>query len=185
MLLIAGLGNPGKEYENTPHNIGRLSVGGFGLSLGIASFSSEAKFKGLAAHAVHGEEKINLLLPETFMNLSGDAVAAVANFYKIEAKDIWVVHDDADLDAGKIRISLGGGSAGHKGVESVAEKLGTKEFWRMRIGIGKDPVLPLDSYVLKPGALSEETVSGIKSRTSELLTLALDKGIAEAAKLSD
>jgi PTH1 family peptidyl-tRNA hydrolase len=137
MKLIVGLGNPGKKYELTRHNIGFLVVDYLSEKLN-AQFSIN-KHKALIAEALYEGEKVLLVKPQTFMNLSGEAVQAIANFYKIEAKDIAVVHDDKDLDIGRLRIRKKGSSGGQRGVANIINLLGTEEFARVKLGVGKPP----------------------------------------------
>ncbi|BBJ00071.1 peptidyl-tRNA hydrolase [Ferrigenium kumadai] len=133
--LIVGLGNPGREYETTRHNAGFWWVDEFAHSQNL-SFRSEAKFHGLAARGqLHGNE-VFLLKPQTFMNVSGRAVGALAQFYKIAPAEILVVHDELDLPPGSAKLKLGGGHGGHNGLKDIIAQLGTKDFWRLRLGIG-------------------------------------------------
>jgi peptidyl-tRNA hydrolase, PTH1 family len=133
--LIVGLGNPGREYEATRHNAGFWWVEEFARAYG-ASFKADGKFHGFVARAsLHGCEVL-LLEPQTFMNLSGRAVVAVAQFYKIEPAGILVVHDELDLPPGSAKLKLGGGHGGHNGLKDIISHLGTRDFWRLRLGIG-------------------------------------------------
>ena len=133
--LIVGLGNPGREYETTRHNAGYWWVDEL-ARLQSLSFKSEAKFHGLTARGqLHGHEML-LLKPQTFMNVSGRAVGALAQFYKIAPAEILVVHDELDLPPGVARLKLGGGHGGHNGLKDIIAHLGSKDFWRLRIGIG-------------------------------------------------
>lgn len=133
--LVVGLGNPGREYEATRHNAGFWWVDEL-ARLHNASFKSDSKFHGLVAKAnLHGHE-VFLLKPQTFMNVSGRSVGAVAQFYKIEAAQILVVHDELDLPPGSAKLKLGGGHGGHNGLKDIIAHLGTKDFWRLRIGVG-------------------------------------------------
>lgn len=146
MRLFVGLGNPGQKYQLNRHNIGFMALD---VIVGRHGFSDwQKKFKGLVSDGTLGGEKILLLKPQTFMNLSGESVQAAAAFYKIKPGDIAVFHDELDLAPGKIRTKKGGGAAGHNGLRSIDEHLG-KEYWRVRLGIGhpgvKDYVSP---YVL-------------------------------------
>jgi PTH1 family peptidyl-tRNA hydrolase len=147
MKLIVGLGNPGKEYEKTRHNIGfRI------LNEMAGGFKFEKKF-----NAEIKKEKLIFAKPQTFMNNSGVAVAAIAKFYKIKPENIIVVHDDMDLAFGKIKISFGSRSAGHNGVQSIIDSLGTNEFYRIRSGIGHRPEkIPAEKYVLQKFSAPEE-----------------------------
>jgi len=147
--LVVGLGNPGAEYENTRHNVGFWFVDRLAAAL-KTSLAPQAKFFGKAARA--GD--IWLLEPATFMNRSGQAVAALANFYKIPADEILVVHDDLDLAPGAIRLKQGGGNGGHNGLKDMEARLGTADFWRLRLGIGHPRTLnlaqPVVNFVLHP-----------------------------------
>ncbi|MBN8544006.1 MAG: aminoacyl-tRNA hydrolase [Alphaproteobacteria bacterium] len=129
MLLIVGLGNPGTSYARNRHNIGFMVVDALADT---ASFSK--KFHGEAASIARGTEKLILLKPQTYMNLSGQSVQAAMAFHKLAPEQIIVLHDDLDLSLGKVRIKQGGGHGGHNGLRDIDEKIG-KEYWRIRIGI--------------------------------------------------
>lgn len=134
MKLIVGLGNPGDKYDGNRHNIGFKVVDNI---LKDNSFSAyKSKFQGLVSEGRIGDEKVLLLKPQTYMNESGVSVAAARKFYKIDVADIFVFHDELDLAAGKMRVKLGGGNAGHNGLRSMQARLGTADFWRVRLGIG-------------------------------------------------
>lgn len=139
MRLIIGLGNPDKRYEKTRHNAGFLAVDILykrllALDL-VKSWKERPKLFSLIAEGMLNDERIVLAKPATFMNESGRAVAALARFFRVKPKDILVIHDDKDLAMGTIKQQTGRGHAGHNGVRSIIESLGTKEFSRMRIGI--------------------------------------------------
>lgn len=129
--LIVGLGNPGSEYEDTRHNIGFWFIERLARELKV-SLAPQTKFHGIAGRA--GETW--LLMPSTFMNRSGQSVAALARFYKIEPAETLVIHDELDLAPGEIRLKCGGGNAGHNGLKDISAQLGTPDFWRLRLGIG-------------------------------------------------
>ncbi len=131
ILLVVGLGNPGAEYAATRHNAGFWFVDALARQLG-ASWSNEARLQAHAAKAGN----VRLLKPMTYMNRSGASVAALANFYQNPAAQIMVAHDELDLLAGEIKMKFGGGHAGHNGLRDIHAKLGTNEYWRLRIGIG-------------------------------------------------
>ena len=133
MFLIVGLGNPGKEYENTRHNVGFMVADTIFKEYGFANFKD--KFDGLIAEGKIEGEKVYLLKPHTFMNLSGNSVIKAANFYKILPENIIVIHDDMDLPIGKIKAKIGGGSGGHNGIKSIDAAI-TPNYNRIRIGIG-------------------------------------------------
>jgi peptidyl-tRNA hydrolase, PTH1 family len=133
-LLVAGLGNPGREHEQTRHNVGWLVVDELARRHG-GSFRS--KFSGQLTELRVGEQKLALLKPETYMNESGRSIGAAARFFKVDPGALLVVHDDVDLDPERLQARLGGGLAGHNGLRSIAQALGTNEFARLRIGVGR------------------------------------------------
>ncbi|MFZ2150536.1 MAG: aminoacyl-tRNA hydrolase [Candidatus Absconditicoccaceae bacterium] len=140
MKLVVGLGNPGGQYANTRHNVGFLMIDKLqnneGKSLGEL-FTYDNKFGGEVVQTIFGGQKVIFLKPMEFMNRSGGAVSQISNFYKIESKDILVIHDDIDLGVGTIKFKLGGGAAGHNGIRDIMEKIGDQEFYRIRIGIDR------------------------------------------------
>ena len=146
MKLIVGLGNPGPEYHNTRHNIGFQIVEELVKNIEAPSFQSNRK---LQAQVVKTNQ-IVVLKPQTFMNLSGNAVKAAAMFYKIALQDIWIIHDDMDIELGRIKVQIAGGSAGHNGIKSIISSLGSPDFTRWRIGVGKPDksIQPTSDYVL-------------------------------------
>ena len=134
--LIVGLGNPGAQYANTRHNAGAEFVEQLAARQ-IISLQADKKFHGLYGKTVINGQTVHLLIPTTFMNLSGQAVSALANFYKIPAENILVAHDELDLPPGTARFKLGGGHGGHNGLRDIISKLGNnKGFYRLRLGIG-------------------------------------------------
>ncbi len=134
--LIVGLGNPGAQYANTRHNAGAEFVEQLAARQ-IISLQADKKFYGLYGKTVINGQTVHLLIPTTFMNLSGQAVSALANFYKIPAENILVAHDELDLPPGTARFKLGGGHGGHNGLRDIISKLGNnKGFYRLRLGIG-------------------------------------------------
>jgi peptidyl-tRNA hydrolase, PTH1 family len=144
MKLIVGLGNPGKKYETTRHNTGFMAVDAIASKLQITNYKLQINFNSEISEGTIGDEKIILAKPQTFMNESGKAVKAVASYYKIPAENIIVIHDDLDIPIGEYKIVQDRGSAGHKGVQSIIDALETKDFIRIRIGIGIENK-PLDS----------------------------------------
>jgi PTH1 family peptidyl-tRNA hydrolase len=133
-LLVVGLGNPGREYKPTRHNVGWMVVDELARRHG-GSFRS--KFSGRVADVRAEERRLALLKPETYMNESGRSVGAAARFYKSQPGEILLVHDDVDLAEGRLQARLGGGLAGHNGLRSIAQHLGTNDFLRLRIGVGR------------------------------------------------
>lgn len=147
MILIAGLGNPGKEYENTRHNAGFLVLDTLAQKLGADL--SERKYRALCGKAVIGGQKVILLKPQTYMNSSGESIRAAADYYKVPPEDILVVYDDISLAPGQLRIRAKGSAGGHNGIKSIIAHLGTQEFPRVKVGIGeKPPRMDLADYVL-------------------------------------
>jgi len=157
--LLVGLGNPGPEYEHTRHNAGFWWVDAAARRLG-ARLTAERAFFGLAGRATHPEGPVWLLEPQTYMNLSGKAVAALARFYKIAPQELLVVHDELDLPPGQMRLKLGGGHAGHNGLRDIHAQLGSPDYWRLRLGIGHPGVkAEVANYVLrKPPAAEREAI---------------------------
>ena len=133
-LLVVGLGNPGREYERTRHNVGWLVLDELARRQGG---SWRSKFSGLLSEVRLGDAKLALLKPETYMNESGRSVGAAARFFKLAPEQVLVVHDDVDLEAGRLQARAGGGLAGHNGLRSLAQHLGSQEFERLRIGVGR------------------------------------------------
>ena len=137
MKIIAGLGNPGAQYANTPHSVGFEVVDALAADAGV-SWEEKRQFKCLMAKAVVAGQPTILVKPQTFMNLSGDSVAPVVKYHNATAADLLVVQDDIDLAVGRLRIRKGGSCGGHNGVRSVIERLGTPDFARLKVGVGKD-----------------------------------------------
>ncbi|MFN2199329.1 MAG: aminoacyl-tRNA hydrolase [Anaerolineales bacterium] len=148
MFLITGLGNPGREYKNTRHNIGFLQVDALAATLGTRF--SRVESKALVTKASYQGRRLILAKPQTYMNLSGQAVAALVRFYKIPLENILIVYDEVDLPFGILRLRPKGGSAGHKGIRSILERLGTQEIPRLRIGVDRPPGrMDAAAYVLQ------------------------------------
>ncbi len=198
MKLIVGLGNPGEKYESTRHNLGFLVLDQFlknTTPVHETTWQDEDRLKTFIVHSVWqpkrgDEEKLILMKPKTYMNNSGLAVSLVASFYKIKPEDIWVINDELDLPLGAIKIRFGGASAGHKGVTSIMEKLGTDKFWRFRLGIGvnrnhgevaRQKMRGVDDFVLGTFARGEMgKARELIKRTAKALATALEKGIESA-----
>lgn len=155
--LIVGLGNPGAEYDRTRHNAGADFVAELARQYST-SLAPEAKFFGLTARIMIGSQDVRLLIPTTFMNLSGKAVAAMANFYKIDPENILIAHDELDLDPGIARLKHGGGHGGHNGLRDTIKALGNcKDFARLRLGIGHPGnAKQVASFVLKKAPQAEQ-----------------------------
>ncbi len=179
MKLIIGLGNPGKEYEATRHNAGFMAVDALAKEMD-AGWKADAKRKAIVASATVNGEKVVLAKPQTFMNLSGDAAAALVSFYKVDPRDILLVHDEMDIEPGRIQFKDGGSAAGHNGVASVYERLGTQDIQRLRIGIGRPPVGQMrgEDWVLS--ALSPQDAPKALDMTSRMRDW-IEGGIATAS----
>lgn len=179
MKLIIGLGNPGKEYEHTRHNVGFDTIDLFADSLGT-SIEREG-FKGLYEKTKYFDEVVYLLKPQTFMNLSGESVRAIMDYFKIDVEDIIVIHDDMDFEPGNIKLKTSGSSAGHNGIKSIISNVGTQDFKRIRIGIGKptfnsvDYVLgrPQGEEFLKTKEAEENVVKALKVALKESFNKAM------------
>ena len=158
--LIVGLGNPGADYERTRHNAGFWLVDAIAEDL-RASFTSEKSFSGLVAKARVQAEQVLLAKPQTYMNRSGQCVGALARFYKLEAQEILVLHDELDLFPGQVKVKQGGGHAGHNGLRDIQSVLGSADFWRLRLGIGHPRTLNLTQevadFVLYPPRREDQT----------------------------
>lgn len=150
MKLIVGLGNPGKQYENTRHNMGYLAVDAF-AEMASADFDREG-FKGVYSIVKNPafSETIILLKPTTFMNLSGESVRAMMDYYRIDIEDLIVIYDDMDLPEGKIRLREAGSAGSHNGMKNIVQHLGSDQFKRIRIGIGEPPHSGIDYVLTKP-----------------------------------
>jgi peptidyl-tRNA hydrolase, PTH1 family len=154
-FLVVGLGNPGREYRNTRHNMGFLAVDTLSQKWGFSNL--KVQNKAILTSGIVSGQRVFLAKPQTYMNLSGQAVSGLINFYKIPMDHLLVINDDIDLPFGTIRIRPGGGSAGQKGIGSIIERLGTQDFARMRLGVGRPPgQMASADYVLKPFTRDEE-----------------------------
>lgn len=173
-LLVVGLGNPGPRYERTRHNIGWLVVDESARRLGG---SWRSKFSGRLAEVRLDERRLALLKPETFMNDSGRSVGAAARFFKAEPRQLLVVHDDVDLEPGRLQARAGGGLAGHNGLRSLAQTLGSQDFLRLRIGVGRPgrgDRRSVADYVLS-GFDADDDLDGLVTRAADAVeTIALD-----------
>jgi peptidyl-tRNA hydrolase, PTH1 family len=178
-LLVVGLGNPGREYAETRHNVGFMVAEELGRRTGG---SWRGKFSGELAEVRLDGMRLALLRPQTFMNESGRSVASAARFFKVEPEDLLVVHDEVDLEPGRLQVRLGGGFAGHNGLRSVAQQLGTPDFARLRIGVGRpergDP-RPVADFVLSEFP-PELDVVALVSRAADAVESVARDGLEEA-----
>ena len=182
MKLIVGLGNPGKQYEKTRHNAGFMALGFLAEHFGF-EFKKADKHKCEIAEGKMLDEKVILIKPQTFMNLSGQSVRSVSQFYKIPIEDVIVIYDDVDLPSGNLRIRPSGSAGGHKGMKSIIQELGTEDFIRIRLGIAPLTEFKgeLEGYVL--GKLAGEEVSlidGNIKKLPDILEKILKRDIEEA-----
>ncbi len=170
MKIFVGLGNPTPEYAATKHNVGFMLADK--LAEKISAENWREKFNALVAESFLDGEKILIVKPQTFMNLSGEAVAPIVNFYKIDAANLIVAHDDMDLPLGMIRLRPKGSSGGHRGVESIIQHLGTQNFPRVRIGVGRPPEnWTVNHHVLSP--FTQEDAEKISAAIGELVPAVL------------
>ena len=181
MHLVVGLGNPGADYAKTRHNAGFLLVEKLAEQW-QANWVNEKKFVARVAKAERSSKKVCLCEPQTFMNLSGEAVGALVDFYQVPLTGVLVVVDDADLPFGEIRLRPGGGTGGHHGLESVTQHLGAKEYARLRIGIGrKSGARQITNYVLGKFDSSEnEMLDKILDRAAKQVECWLAHGLQQA-----
>lgn len=176
MFLIVGLGNPGREYENTRHNIGFDAIDVIADKYNIEV--SRIKFKGVYGEGFVNGEKVILLKPATYMNLSGESVREVMDFYKLSEEDILVIYDDVSLDVGRIRIREKGSAGGHNGIKSIIANIGTDVFSRIKVGVGK-PQGDLVKHVL--GTFSKEDREDL-NKVLEAVAMASETIIKKDAK---
>lgn len=171
MKLIVGLGNPDKKYEDTRHNLGFMVVENICHEAGGLWETKPSKESKICRTKLAGQDVI-LLQPQTYMNESGKSVNEVVNFYKIATEDIWVIHDDLNLPVGQGRLSKNSTAAGHRGVQSIIDNLGTKDFYRFRIGIGRPmDQKPAEDYVLEKFTTTEESlIKEVINKTVKLIT---------------
>jgi PTH1 family peptidyl-tRNA hydrolase len=180
-LLVVGLGNPGREHARDRHNAGWMVVDELARR---HDGSFRSKFSGRLAEVRLGEARLALLQPETYMNLSGGSLAAAARFFKVPAESIAVVHDDVDLEHGRLQVRLGGGLAGHNGLRSVRESLGSAEFLRVRVGVGRPgrgDRRPVADYVLSPFEPDQDAEALVARAADAVETLVRD-GLDEAQR---
>lgn len=157
MYLIAGLGNPTKEYEKTRHNVGFDTIDILADKLGVSI--TEKKHKALCGKGMIGPEKVLLLKPQTFMNLSGESVRDAADFYKIDPEHIIIIYDDISLEPGQLRIRTKGSAGGHNGIKNIIAHLGCQDFPRVKVGVGAKPDrMDLADYVLSRFSQTDRTL---------------------------
>ncbi len=171
MKLITGLGNPGKQYENTRHNAGFTMLDELQKSLALPPFQENSKFNALISEATLNDEKILFVKPQSFMNKSGEVVKKVMDFYKIPKENLVVLQDDLDINLGAFKVSLDCSAAGHNGIQSIIDSIGSQQFKRIRLGIEgtekkKERIIPGDVFVLQN--FSDEELAAIKKLSEEI-----------------
>lgn len=181
MKLIVGLGNPGKKYEKTRHNVGFETIDKFANSLGI-DIDKEG-YKGLYVRTKFYDEQLVLLKPQTFMNNSGESIQEISSYFKIEPKDIYVIHDDMDFNPGTLKMKTSGSAAGHNGIKSVIQCLNTDEFVHVRIGIGKFENDIVDYVLSKPSKEDRQLIDEAEDRAIEAIKCSLKETIDKAMSL--
>lgn len=177
MFVIVGLGNPGQEYEHTRHNAGFDTLDRVAEEVGARYWKAECgalTAKGM----LHGQE-ILLAKPQSFMNTSGGPVKNILNAYGVQPDELIVIHDELDIDPGTIRVKFGGGHAGHNGLRSICDKLGTRDWYRVRVGIGRPPGrMPVADYVLSlPKKEAEEDFEYACNRAAEAALFLVENGL--------
>ena len=179
--LIAGLGNPGRKHEKDRHNVGFWFVSRLAAGQRI-ELKAVAKYHGLMGKLARPAGDLWLLLPQTYMNLSGKSVGALTRFYKIQPAEVLVVHDELDFPPGAAKLKLGGGVAGHNGLKDIAAQLGSQGFWRLRIGIGHpgDKSLVADYVLNSPRAAERELIEAALIRSLDVARLLIDSDMQAA-----
>lgn len=180
MKLIVGLGNIGDKYVFTRHNAGFMLIDSIALNEGL-NFRENSRLKCLMTNLRNGHDDYLLIKPTTFMNLSGEAVRAVMDYYKIPIEDVLIVYDDLSLEIGKIRFRPNGSDGGHNGIKSVIQHLGTKNVARLKIGIGPQPNIPSEVFVLQNFSKEElETLKSAITKAKEGIACYFKDGMAVA-----
>jgi peptidyl-tRNA hydrolase, PTH1 family len=181
-VLIVGLGNPGQEYAHTRHNAGFLAVDALAEAL-QEKWKTNTAAKAEVIETRYFDTKLVLAKPQTFMNLSGDAVAKLAQAFHIAVNDIWIVSDDVALPLGTLRIRTGGSAGGHNGLKSIIERLGSEGFVRFRIGVNEPPArVPLENYVVEKFTKTElKTLEPVIHKTREMILKSLAEGIHDTS----
>jgi PTH1 family peptidyl-tRNA hydrolase len=185
VYLVAGLGNPGAEYSRTRHNAGFMVVEQFGRRFGV-EWKDASRFQSRLSRIEVGERKVILCEPQTYMNASGEAIAPLAAYYRVPPGRMLAVVDDADLPLGQIRLRAEGSSGGHHGLESIEQHLGTRQFARLRVGIGRTErdVREISGHVLgKFSADEKEVLQKVLERAAAQIECYLDEGVLKAMSL--
>lgn len=178
--IVAGLGNPGAQYERQRHNVGFMAVDRLAARAGVPV--TRKRLRSLLGKGVVAGRSAVLLKPQTYMNLSGEALQQAARFYRVDPQDVVVIHDDGDLELGRLMLKRGGGNAGHNGIQSISQSLGTRDYLRVRIGIGRPMGGPSMSAHVLAGFTSDETkgIDEALERACDAVELLLESGEAAA-----
>lgn len=179
MKLIVGLGNPGKEYEKTRHNIGFMCVDNF-----VNNSIWTSKFQGLLTEVIHNGEKIIFLKPTTYMNESGISIKKVKDYYDISINDILVIHDDLDMEIGKTKLKVNSSSGGHNGIKSIIAHLKTESFARLKIGISHNKNIDTKNYVLGKFTKSEmDVLNSVIEKSKDIIECFINNGIEKTMNI--
>lgn len=182
MKLIVGLGNPGRNYAHTRHSMGFDTIDKLADSWGVSI--EKENFKGLYTKVKYFDEDVILLKPLTFMNLSGDSIISCMNFFKIEKKDLLVIYDDLDIKPGHLKLKESGSSGGHNGIKSIISNLGSEEFKRIRVGVGRPEFDSVIDYVLKkPSKEEQELIDEAQNNAVEAIKIYLKESFNKAMTL--
>lgn len=171
-ILFIGLGNPGPRYDRTRHNVGFWAVANLARAVGIAM--KQRRFDSIYGTGDYGTASVVLAMPQTYMNLSGKAAAALCRHFRVAPTDVWVIYDDMDLSPGRLRLRRGGSAGGHHGVRSIIEALGTQDFGRIRIGIGRPP---------NPEAAADYVLARPTPAERDIIMATVDRAVAAATTI--
>ena len=182
MILLVGLGNPGPQYAQTRHNVGFMAIDAL-VSKGERVAAFRPRFEGQYAEFELCGTRVGLLKPETFMNLSGHSVRAATSFFKVDPAAVLVVHDELDIGFGELRLKLGGGDGGHRGLRSISSELSTPNYGRLRVGIGRPPLNfqgDVANFVLQAFALEEQNeLQSVLASASEVVKSVVSDGLSQ------
>lgn len=175
MIVIAGLGNPGVQYDGTPHNVGFETIDKLAADI-AANWEFKKAYNADIARGVFAGKQVLLVKPKTYMNLSGDAIAPLVKYSNSSAAELLVIHDDIDLPVGKLRVKKGGSAGGHNGLKSIIERLGTLDFKRLKIGVGKDKSNVVKYVLGKFDPATRETMDKVTTEAVKAAALIIKDG---------